>query len=119
MDFTYQLIFLGALNGWQNEIESVFLTRVKELGVAPEHTTILSSANFDAEYRANAPSFCIYFGAVMAVHPDLDKIARLVTGAKTIVPVVDNLNTFNQQIPENLRPINGYELDSIAKVEAL
>lgn len=119
MDFTYQLIFLGAWNGWQKEIETVFLTRVQELGVDPAQVSILTSANFDRDYRANAPSFCIYFGAVATIYPHLDKVKRLLANTKTIVPVVSDLNTFNQQIPEELRVINGFELDQTSKVEAL
>jgi len=113
------LIFLGAWNAWQYEIETVFRTRISELGVAPEHITVLTSATFDAQYRANAPAFCLYFGAATAAYPDLDKVGRLLAGAKTIVPVVDDLKTFNLQIPEELRAINGFELDGSGKVEAL
>ncbi|MDB4922907.1 toll/interleukin-1 receptor domain-containing protein [Mucilaginibacter sp.] len=119
MDFTYQLIFLGAWNGWQKEIETIFRARISELGVAPEHISILTSANFDEQYRANAPAFCIYFGAVTAAYPDLEKVGRLLASAKTIVPVVDDLKAFNQQIPQELRAINGYALDGTANIEAL
>ena len=119
MDATYQLIFLGATSSLQSEIELVFLTHTSELGLGREHISIINSADFDAEYRANAPTFCIYFGADSVIHPDIAMVDRLLVAAKIVLPVVDDLAAFSRQIPPKLQVINGFELKNRGQIEAL
>ncbi|TDN93391.1 TIR domain-containing protein [Salegentibacter sp. 24] len=118
MEAKYQLILLGSTNDFKQEVISVFLKHIQELGMNSDSVEIISEKNFN-RYRANFPVFCIYFGDTNSNYQNLDLIKQLLADSSLILPVVSNLKNLNSEIPEILRSINGFELNSKYDIEKL
>lgn len=118
MTNNYQLITIGATSSYRKDILDTFLRRTGELGIKAGKITILDAGNF-SNYEPTAPAFCIYFGGPVAAFPDLPIVLHLQADAKLILPVIGDLGKFSNQIPTELRSVNGFQLDSPLKVEGL
>jgi hypothetical protein len=119
MKTTYQLITLGSDKDLIKDVLDGFYQRIAEMGISKSSITILDNKNFKKLYKANAPSFCLYFGYENSNFQDLDLIKILLTDATLILPIVSKFENFNEQIPEILRSINGFELSSTLDIEKL
>lgn len=119
MKTKYQLIFLGQQNPLRADIEGAFFNHINELGLAAEAIEIIDESNFDEQYIANAPTYCLYFGIKNSAFRHIPQIERLQTDATLILPIVEAIPDFNASIPEQLRPINGFQLASKHDIEAL
>lgn len=120
MQTKYQILFLGQINGFRKQIEQLFLKRLTELGLRKSNISIFDAAGF-SKYKSNAPSVCIYFGDT-SKSKDLHSITTLLNDACLIIPVVQDIKGFSSQVPDAIRPINGFELNNDnapAKIPAL
>jgi len=113
----YQFITLGAQHTHIDKIKDTFLSRVADLGIDTASVAFIDRDNFP-EYKGNSPTACLYFGEVPAT-ADLDELNILFADAAFIIPVVDSLANFNDAIPTVIRGINGFELNSETRIEAL
>lgn len=114
----YQLITIGAPNSFRQEILDTFYRHTGELGLDPARVVVIDASNF-SDYKATSPAFAIYFGDASGTFRDIDLVKRLQSDAKLILPVVDDLTKYVAQMPAELRPVNGFALDSGLKVEPL
>ncbi len=119
MRYKYQLILLGYKNLRINKIMKTFYKRLRELGFDKSNVIILNKKNFYKEYRANVPSYCLYFGNAKNRFTNLDIIRKLITDAVLILPVVDNLKSFSSYVPKELEGINSFGLSSNLEIEPL
>ena len=119
MDIKYQIVFIGTLNQFEDDILKVFFRHINELGLKQEYFIIVNEANFKDEYKANSPTFCLYFGDETGIYRNMDILQNLIHDATLILPVVENLNSFNKSIPKNLEKINGFQLSSNDEIEHL
>lgn len=118
MDSKYQLVVIGHENEFHSQIIETFLNRVDDLGVSRNTINILDNNNFLAEYVGNVPTVGIYFGQDYQSHPDIDILDKLISDSNMVIPVVSTFVGFQKQLPEQLHPINGFELND-QKTEAL
>ncbi len=119
MTTKYQIIILGSENTFSKRILETFFTHTKELGLDDNSFSILDSSSFKDEYKSNAPSFCMYFGDINGIFKDLDKVNVLLINSVIILPVVNDLSLFSNQIPSSLRFINGCKLSEDIDVERI
>lgn len=119
MTTKYQLIFLGNQSPFRPAIEETFYQHINELGLDPKAIDIIDEKNFSTNYIANAPTFCLYFGDENGAFKSLDTIKRLTSDATLVLPVVPDITKFNKFIPEDLREINGYQLNDKNHIEPL
>ena len=110
METKYQLILIGDKNKFATKIKTEFLKKIIELGIAKRSVVMLDESSFDSTFKSNSPTFCIYFGSKSAKYQNLDIVNRLLSEAKLIFPIVNDLKKFSKQIPEELRGINGFAL---------
>ena len=119
MTTRYQLIIIGAEHPLIKEVLAVFFHHVVELGLKEDTITVITETNFSTEYKANAPTFCLYFGELGGVFKNIDIIEILLKDASLILPVVNDLKKIRLSIPTELENINGFELSVITDVERL
>lgn len=119
MTTKYQLIKIGADNSFYSEILEAFYRHTTELGLKKECIIEIEENNFSAEYIANAPTFCLYFGSTSGNFQNQDILNKLLEDATLILPVVSDLTKFTQQIPKELRNINGFQLATKDDIERL
>ena len=119
MTTKYQLIKIGENNSFYSEILKVLYRHIAELGLQKDCIIEIDENNFASEYKANAPTFCIYFGSTSGNFANQDILATLLTDATLILPVVSDLTVFTQQIPTELHNINGFPLASNNDIEKL
>jgi hypothetical protein len=117
--YKYQLVFIGTPNSFWDNIKDVFLKRIDELGMRRDMVVILDEGNFNAEYKPNAPLYCLYFGDPAGNFRNQAILKRLITDASLILPVTDDLTRFKNTIPQELRTINGFELSSPQRIDPL
>ncbi|HEY2582515.1 MAG TPA: toll/interleukin-1 receptor domain-containing protein [Mucilaginibacter sp.] len=110
METKYQLILIGNKNKFTGQVRLELSKRIKELGLSTNAVAILDRSNFDSLYKGNSPTFCIYFGSPSGKYRDLDIVGRLLSDAKLFFPVVSDLKKFSEQIPKDLRGVNGFAL---------
>lgn len=120
MKTKYQIIFIGYLNPFYENIKRSIINHIDELGVNfSDSFSLIYESDFATKYIGNSPTFCLYFGDVDGKCKNLDIIQRLLNEATLIIPVVTDINEFNKQTPEILRTKNGYVLSNIAEVESI
>lgn len=119
MTTKYQLIKIGDDSLFYDEILETLYRHITELGLQKEFIIEIDENNFTTEYKANAPTFCLYFGSTSGNFANQDILAKLLTHATLILPVVSDLTKFTQQIPKELRNINGFQLSSSNNIESL
>ncbi len=106
----YQLIILGIESPFIEEILKTFYIHIEELGINRDSIIEINEKNFNFNYIANAPTFCLYFGSNDSNYTNLDFVDILIKDATLILPIVSDLKQFNKEIPEFLRNNNGIEL---------
>jgi hypothetical protein len=119
MTTKYQLIKIGEDNSFYSEILETFYRHITELGLQEDCVTEIDETNFSTEYKANAPTFCLYFGSTTSTFNNQNILTILITDATLILPIVSDLTQFKQQIPTNLHNINGFQLASSNDIESL
>ncbi|MCO5268980.1 MAG: toll/interleukin-1 receptor domain-containing protein [Brumimicrobium sp.] len=119
MTTKYQLIKIGENNSFYSEILEVFYLHIIELGLQKDCIIEIDENNFSAEYKANAPTFCLYFGSTSGIFPNQDILNNLLEDATLLLPIVSDLTKFTQQIPKELHNINGFQLTTKEDVERL
>ncbi len=115
----YQIITIGSDHPLKEDVIHSVNKRATELGLNADVVQVINRSNFDKEYKANAPAFCLYFGSEKSVFEDLDLLTRLLRDATLILPIATNLALFRDQIPKQLENINGTELQAIEEVEKI
>lgn len=119
MKTKYQLVIIGHNNSFKDEIVNTFVKRFTELGISSDLISIMDATNFATNYIANAPTVGLYFGGTDTNFPSTDILDRLISDANLILPIVDDLDFYRERIPQQLRPINAYGLNSKLQVEAI
>ena len=119
MNIKYQIIKIGDNNAFYNEVVDTLYHHIIELGLDPKSVLEIDENNFQTLYKANSPTFCLYFGSNSKGFKNLDILTSLIKNAKLILPIVSDLSQFNNQIPKELENVNGFELTTSDKVESL
>jgi hypothetical protein len=119
MTTKYQLIKIGDNNSFYSEILGALYRHITELGLPEKCVTEIDENNFSTDYKANAPTFCLYFGSVSGTFKNQDILTKLIADATLVLPVVSDLTKFTQQIPTELHNINGFQLASNGDIERL
>lgn len=119
MTTKYQIIKLGSDNPFYKEVLDTLYHHIKELGLAKESILEIDETNFKAEYKGNAPTFCLYFGSNSGTFKNIDLLEILIKDANLILPVASDLEKFNSQIPKELENVNGFELATSNDIEKL
>lgn len=107
--FPYQVGLLGAVASIGDSLAKTLLTRIADLGLAPDDIRILAGKDV-AKRDPKAPFAAIFFGyqgATLSTEPEL---AAALSDSSVILPVVPNLKEFSKFVPEELRHINGLAL---------
>lgn len=115
----YQIILIGGVNPYSDEILKTLFRHVGELGLEKENFVVLNEGNFHDDYKANAPAFCLYFGIDGSSFANLEILKTLITDATLVLPVVKDITQFSSLIPKDLANINGFELSTKNEVESL
>lgn len=119
MTTKYQLIKIGDDNTFFPEVIDTLYRHVTELGLLKESIVEIDESNFHTEYKANSPTFCLYFGNSSGAFKNLDILKALIKDANLILPIASDLKKFSTQIPKELRNINGFELSNNNDIEKL
>lgn len=119
MTTKYQLIILGSKTDFIKEILDIFYLRISEMGIDQNSISEINNTNFKKLYRANAPSFCLYFGNENGDYQNVGILKILLYDATLTLPIVTDFKHFDKQIPEILRNINGFELSTNLVIEKL
>jgi hypothetical protein len=119
MHTKYQLVTIGNDSPFLQNILDTFFLHIIELGLTRDMVIILDEHNFKDNYKANAPTVCLYFGGSSRYYPNLDILDLLLKDATITLPVVENINQLATLIPTQLHLINGFELKSESEIELL
>ena len=77
MAIKYQIILIGDKSPLIEDIHDVLFRHITELGLIKESVIFIEKSTFLEEYKANAPTFCLYFGNNTGSFKDLDILDRL------------------------------------------
>lgn len=119
MNTKYQVINIGEHNPFYNEVLDTLYHQIEELGLAKESIIEIDEKNFKAEYKGNAPTFCLYFGNDSGSSKNIDLLELLIKDANLVLPIVSDITKFTQQIPNELANVNGFELATSNDIEKL
>ncbi|MDR1483632.1 MAG: toll/interleukin-1 receptor domain-containing protein [Planctomycetaceae bacterium] len=119
MKTKYQLIKIGENNSFYSEILKALYRHITELGLQKDCIIEIDENNFTTEYKANAPTFCLYFGSTSGTFKNQDILVKLMTDTTLILPIVSDLTKFTQLIPTDLHNINSFQLASSNDIESL
>ncbi len=119
MTTKYQLIKIGDDNTFFPEVIDTLYRHVTELGLLKESIVEIDESNFHTVYKANSPTFCLYFGNSSGTFKNIDILKTLIKDANLILPIASDLKKFSTQIPKELRNINGFELSNNNDIEKL
>lgn len=111
MTYKYQLVLVGPSDLYRKKTVDLFFKRIEDLGLSRDSVIIQDEQNFFNEFKPNCPAVCIYFGVVGAVK-NLDVLNVLINESSVVIPVVSDLNHFSDYAPEQLKGINGMQVDS-------
>ena len=119
MEYKYQIIFLGSINIYVDEITSLFYEKIGELKLQKDFYQIINKSNFDKEYKGNQPTFVLYFGSQNGKFEDITTVERLLNEGNIILPIY--YNSFKNEIPKILSNQNGlkYEQHQKEKIVSL
>jgi len=110
MIYKYQLIILGTTGELSDKIVDLFFEKLVELKQSRDSFIIIDENNFDGEYKANQPSFAIYFGDKNGDFKNIEIVDRLLKDATLILPVY--YKSFSEEIPKILENQNGQLYDN-------
>lgn len=119
MTTKYQIIKLGSDNPFYKEVLDTLYHQIAELGLAKESILEIDENNFKTEYKGSAPTFCLYFGSDSGSFKNLDLLEILISEANPILPITSDIKKFNQQIPNVIENVNGFELSNLNDIEKL
>ena len=102
--YKYQLIILGTTGELSDRIVDLFFKELDELKLPKSAFIIINESNFDKEYKANQPSFAIYFGDTTNNFKDIGIVEKLLKDATLILPVY--FGSFSKEIPKILENQN-------------
>lgn len=119
MEVNYQLVTLGFEHPQGVKVIETLFDRVEDLGLGRESIDVLDETNYFELHKNNSPTVALYFGKKREDFPHLDVLDDLIHGAAYVLPVVEDLEGFGGRVPEKLRGINGFKLDSDEDVEPL
>ncbi len=119
MTIKYQLIILGT-NKLSSDVLKSLYAKIKDLGLDKSVLKLITQVNFSSNYKRNAPTVCLYFGAKSSV-PKSDQavLDAVIKDSVLVLPVVSNLNEYNKHVPDILSGVNGFELSSTNHIESL
>lgn len=115
----YQIIIIGSDKTFYKEVLDTLYHHIAELGLAKESILEIDENNFKTEYKANAPTFCLYFGSNSGTFKNIDLLNILIKDANLILPVASDLEKFSSRIPKELQNVNGFELATSNDIEKL
>jgi hypothetical protein len=119
MQTKYQIVIIGSDNRFLPDIKHSIYKHIDELGLVVDDSILfITEINFN-EYRANAPTFCLYFGDNDSSFKNIDIVETLKANATLIIPIYNSDKSFHDQIPEQLRNNNGFRLDTVLEVESI
>ncbi|PKP31430.1 MAG: toll/interleukin-1 receptor domain-containing protein [Bacteroidetes bacterium HGW-Bacteroidetes-16] len=119
MTTKYQIIKIGDDNPFFKETIDTLHRHIAELGLQQKSLIEIDETNFKTDYKANAPTFCLYFGSSSKVFKNLDILRKLIKDATLILPIVSDLKQYTLQIPKELENVNGFELATDNDIEKL
>lgn len=113
----YQIILLGPdANAKKGIVLAALERRIKELGDGIWNVIDILEGTAAETFDKTAPIFALWFGSsAITDRGHLTTLDNLLAEAKTILPIVQNIEKFTSQTPAKLHPINGLELDNSAE----
>ena len=115
----YQIAIIGNKHPLTGDILASVYGHLNELGIEAKYLVVIDENNFAADYQANAPLFCLYFGDTGGNFKNLDILDKLLSDASLILPIVDDIKRYRASTPVQLHNINGFELPSAIAIEPL
>src|SRR5690606_2248441 len=109
MKYKYQLIIIGTTGDLSDKIVDLFFVELEELKLSKDAFIIITENNFNNNYKANQPSFAIYFGDKTGNFKNIGIVERLLKDATLILPVF--YASFSDEIPKLLENQNGQFYD--------
>lgn len=119
MKSEYQIIFIGHNNQFIDDIKASINSHIRELGIDTDFVKYIDENNFDKEYKANSPIFCIYFGDSTNPRKNVGILQSIINDSNIVLPVVEDLNYIAQAVPSIIRSINGFQLAAKENIEPL
>lgn len=114
----YQIILLGASPYHSKLIDSIH-ANTNELGIQTGFIEIINEDSFAGNFRANAPTYAIYFGDPQDKSRSSEVVQTLLDNGNAVLPVVSDLSVFKKLVPPELHHINGFELSNENRIAQL
>ncbi|WP_400194257.1 toll/interleukin-1 receptor domain-containing protein [Hymenobacter sp. B81] len=107
----YQVALLGEVGSADMAaLQADLLARVAELGIDPStHVKILYADTLNS-FVESAPLVAVFFGTPTLPADAIEAAQKVVDAGFMIIPVVNNLTSYQSLVPECLYPVNGLEL---------
>jgi hypothetical protein len=105
MEYKYQVIILGKLNGIEKEVQDLFFDKVKELNLQKDFYQFINSSELTTKYKGNQPAFVLYFGYEDGKFQDIIEVKKLLAEGNIVLPIF--YNSFSKEIPIALENQNG------------
>jgi hypothetical protein len=105
MEYKYQVIILGKLNGIEKEVQDLFFDKVKELNLQKDFYQFINSSELTTKYKGNQPAFVLYFGYEDGKFQDIKEVKKLLAEGNIVLPIF--YNSFSKEIPIELENQNG------------
>ena len=118
MTTQYQVILLGPWSEYRDDLVVKVKERIADLGLQSDSTQFIDELSFLSLYKSNSPSVCVYFGDTSSL-PHQNIIAELQRDAVYLLPVVQNLWSYETKVPASLQRINGFELPNNSRLDEL
>jgi hypothetical protein len=110
--YKYQIIFLGTIPSFCNELISLFFQKIDDLKLQSDFYKVLFIDDMN-EYKGNQPAFVIYFGNEDGKHDDLEITIKMLNEGNIILPIF--FNSFKKEIPELLSNQNGIQFSEFRR----
>ena len=125
MNSYYQLILLGdTISETCRKVKERFFELLNERGLNKQFVAVLDGSltlapHEDGGYNSAMPTFAFYFGKQGHGDKDVNALKKLMGNGDAVYPIFSTV--FEQEVPEELRPINGVQytednVDSIVNV---
>jgi TIR domain len=92
---------------WLTELENALDEELKEVGLHRNVTVEVRESAFSGD----DPSVAVYFGTPGAMLDGgvRERVTRVLADGVLVVPIVEDLGRFSECVPDELRPLNGWE----------
>lgn len=108
----YQLVLLGGRRQeWGNPLVATIKERLREMSPDLERALVVLDAGDMRALLATAPTVAVYLGSDS--HIDASGVQTLMTAAVPVIPVVDDVQNFNEKVPVALHPVNGVAVGKV------